>query len=113
MHWYFHTWHWIEIHTGVLPLTPNRGYNFFSGFGSDLGEVTLIGAVVVGYRHANCHIQKCFRLARHEYEMDGVKYRLCHKHHPKTDTRPTLQDFDRHHAAMTGPKRDSNGRFTK
>lgn len=75
------------------------GYGFFSGVGSDLGEVALVGVVIGGYRHVNCHIKSCWRLARHEYEMDGVKYRLCRKHHPRIseDSRPTVEDFETHH----------------
>jgi hypothetical protein len=106
MHWFFASWHWWLVHSGTSELTPNVWYNAWSGWVSDLGEVTLVGAVVVGYRHANCHIQGCWRLAKHEYEMDGVKYRLCRVHHPKVDERPTAKDFDAHHAAMVAkPKR--------
>jgi hypothetical protein len=43
--------HWLAQMTGSqnTPGTP-RNYNFWSGFGSDLGEVALIGAVLGAYR---------------------------------------------------------------
>ena len=79
------------------------GYGFFSGVGSDLGELALFGAIVGAYRHVNCHIKGCARFAHHEYEIDGVKYKLCRKHHPgvNEDSRPTQEDFERHHREHT------------
>lgn len=118
MHWYFASWHWLETHLGILPLKPSRAYNWWSGSGSDLGELAIIAALVGTARKWNCHIKGCWRLAHHEYDLDGVKYHLCRVHHPATDTRPTLSDFDAHHAAMVdqskpakGTKRDEKGRF--
>lgn len=99
MHFFNIAWHWIEVHTGTVN-EPGPYYGFWSGFGSDIGELALIAAVVSSYRKWNCHIKRCWHLAKHEYDLDGVKYHLCHKHHPRTDTRPTLEDFDAHHAAM-------------
>ena len=40
--------HWLALHTGILNGGPDRYYNFWSGFGSDLGEATLISAVGIG-----------------------------------------------------------------
>ncbi len=40
--------HWFALHTGTLHGGPDVYYNFWSGFGSDLGEATLISAVAVG-----------------------------------------------------------------
>ena len=37
--------HWLALHTGTLHGGPDLYYNFWSGFGSDLGEATLISAV--------------------------------------------------------------------
>ena len=113
MHWFNVLWHWVEVHTGIVN-ESGLYYAFWSGFGSDLGELTIVVAVIGTARKWNCHIKGCWRLAHHEYDLDGVQYHLCHKHHPATDTRPTLADFDAHHAGMQSPAlaaRDARGRF--
>lgn len=120
MHWYFVSWHWLETHIGVLPLTPNRAYNFWSGFGSDIGEVAIFGAVIAGYRKVNCHEKGCWRIAHHEYEMNGVTYKYCRKHHPLVDHKNRLTAADAlvhanglpRPAEVVKPRRAANGRFT-
>jgi hypothetical protein len=78
--------HWTAIHTGTV-YSSNRPiyYNFWSGFGSDLGEATLIGAVSVGVytvvRKANCHAKGCWRIGH--YPLEGTPYHLCTRHHPE------------------------------
>ena len=47
------------------------GYDFWSGIGSDLGELTI---VLVLWRHLNCHAEGCWRPARHQ--MGG----FCRRH---------------------------------
>lgn len=91
-------WHWFLNVTGTRPSSSVLWYNFWSGFGSDLGEGTILVAVIGGYRHVNCHVKGCVRIGRHEYDMNGVKYKLCRKHHPAVDeaNRPTAQDFEEH-----------------
>ena len=53
--------HWVALHTGIVHGGPDEFYNFWSGFGSDLGEATLISAVGVGVytgvRKVNCQYQ--------------------------------------------------------
>lgn len=61
---------------------PHGGYWFWSGIGSDFGEVTLIGvilSVAAGfYRHHECHVDGC-RLPGH---LDPkVQAPACPKHH--------------------------------
>lgn len=56
------------------------GYQFWSGIGSDLGEVTLVGAVLVFLRHRNCHVRRCWRLQWHEHPDNG--HPVCRRHHP-------------------------------
>lgn len=58
-------------------------YNFWSGFGSDIGELALIGAVIATWKHHNCAVPRCFRLAHHKYEIKETKQYTCHKHHTK------------------------------
>jgi hypothetical protein len=77
--------HWTAIHTGTIYSTTNPVYyNFWSGFGSDLGEATLIGAVSIGVytavRKVNCHTKGCWRIGH--YPLEGTPFHLCPHHHP-------------------------------
>lgn len=76
--------HWVALHTGIIHGGPDVFYNFWSGFGSDLGEVTLISAVAVGVytgvRKVNCHTKGCWRIGHHP--LDGTPFILCRHHHP-------------------------------
>ena len=76
--------HWLALHTGTLHGGPDLYYNFWSGFGSDLGEATLITAVGIGVytgvRKVNCHTKGCWRIGHHP--LDGTPYILCRHHHP-------------------------------
>jgi hypothetical protein len=87
--------HWLAIHTGTISVQCNNApcanqpfYGFWSGFGSDLGEITLVTAIltpfIVAARHANCATRGCWRLTTHTIRDPdtGVAYRRCHKHHP-------------------------------
>jgi hypothetical protein len=69
-------WHWLLQVTGTAN-EQGHWYAFWSGFGSDLGEATLIGALGgIYYKHA-CHDQHCWRIARHT--VDGTPW--CNRHH--------------------------------
>lgn len=68
--------HWLAVHTGSIN-EAGPYYGFWSGFGSDLGEVTLIGAVLGTYYKHNCHHPRCWRVGRHV--VDGTPW--CNKHH--------------------------------
>jgi hypothetical protein len=72
------SWWWIEVHTGTVN-ESGPYYGFWSGFGSDLGEATLLAGLGAAYRHHNCHAERCFRLGR---AVDGTPYVACPKHHP-------------------------------
>src|ERR1700676_5460481 len=80
--------HWMALHTGTLHGGPDLYYNFWSGFGSDLGEATLISAVGIGVytgvRKVNCHTKGCWRIGHHP--LDGTPYILCRHHHPGVPT---------------------------
>lgn len=81
--------HWFALHTGTLHGGPDIYYNFWSGFGSDLGEATLISAVCIGVytgvRKVNCHTKGCWRIGHHC--LDGTPYILCRHHHPDVPNR--------------------------
>lgn len=74
---------WL-VHTLGIDFTVSYGhwvwYNFWSGFGSDLTEFAIIGSLVVGMRHLNCHVKGCWRVGNHS--LEGTPYKLCRKHHP-------------------------------
>ena len=78
-------WHDILHVIGVQPRSPNTWYNFWSGIGSDIGEVALLGAVVGLWRHHNCHVAGCWRISHRQVE--GTPHVVCRKHHP--DAAPT------------------------
>jgi hypothetical protein len=81
--------HWLALHTGTLHGGPDLYYNFWSGFGSDIGEATLITAVGIGVytgvRKVNCHTKGCWRIGHHR--LDGTPYILCRHHHPDVPTK--------------------------
>jgi hypothetical protein len=70
-----------------------HSYNFWSGIGSDISEITLVSIVVGGiihairtYRkHTECHEERCSRHGKYVIE-GGV--RCCDVHHPALDERP-------------------------
>jgi hypothetical protein len=68
--------HWLAVHTGTVN-EAGPYYGFWSGFGSDLGEVALVGAVLGGYKKHNCHQPRCWRIGRHV--VDGTPW--CNRHH--------------------------------
>jgi hypothetical protein len=102
--------HWVALHTGTLHGGPDIYYNFWSGFGSDLGEATLISAVGIGVytgaRKVNCHTKGCWRIGHHP--LDGTPYILCRHHHPDVPNRGAshehiLAEHRKHLEARQGP----------
>jgi hypothetical protein len=94
--------HWFALHTGTVHGGPDPYYNFWSGFGSDLGEVTLISAVGVGVytgvRKVNCHARGCWRIGHHM--LEGTPYILCKHHHPHVPNRGATHEdiLAQHHS---------------
>ena len=73
-------WAWFQHWTGIdNPSGPI--YAWWSGVGSDIGEVTLLGGLWMLYSKHNCHTKGCWRLGKHHVE--GTPYIVCPKHHPK------------------------------
>ncbi len=70
--------HWFEVHSGTIN-EAGPYYAFWSGFGSDLGEATIVVGIVATWRHHNCHVKGCARLGR---RVDGTPYLACPRHHP-------------------------------
>jgi hypothetical protein len=87
---------WFFIHTGTYN-ESGPYYGFFSGFGSDIAEIAIIGGLISIYRKHNCHLPGCWRIAHHTFkdQVDHTEYKLCKKHyraiHPETPKVLTLE----------------------
>ena len=57
----------------IYRLAAVNGITFGPGFGSDLGELVIIGSIITVYRHNNCAIKGCWRIGRHG--VDGTPYK--------------------------------------
>jgi hypothetical protein len=64
---------WLLHVLGVDNLS-GRWYGFWSGAGSDLAYLGIIGTL---YRKHNCHQNGCWRVGRHT--VDGTPW--CDRHH--------------------------------
>jgi hypothetical protein len=69
--------HWLAIHTGTEFAGPDKFYNAWSGWVSDIGEVVLIGGLVQLVRQRNCHHKGCWRFSHH---TTAKGYKLCKIH---------------------------------
>jgi hypothetical protein len=90
----------------VLGLDSGSGpaYLWWSGAGSDLGELALIGALLAIVRRHNCHVRGCPRIGRHLFadQVTGVTYMLCGRHHPGVPGTVTREAIGAIHARNTG-----------
>src|SRR5215471_7889849 len=91
--------HWLQIHTGTVN-EPGPYYGFWSGFGSDLAEFSILGAVgTAAYqvvKKYNCHAPGCWRVGTHP--AAGGQFLLCYGHHPDFQgTKPTHDLITRMH----------------
>jgi hypothetical protein len=75
--------HWLQVHTGTVN-EPGPYYGFWSGFGSDLAEFSILGAVGTAVyqliKKYNCHEPGCWRIGNHP--AAGGQFLLCYRHHP-------------------------------
>jgi hypothetical protein len=91
--------HWLAVHTGTND-TSGVYYGFWSGFGSDLAEFGILGAIGTGVyqlvKKYNCHEPGCWRVGTHP-AADG-QFLLCYRHHPDFQgTKPTHDLIARMH----------------
>ncbi len=86
----------LLFHFLGLDNASGTAYLAWSGFGGDVGEVTVAAGLLAVYRKHNCHARWCFRLGRHGLadESSGLTYRLCRRHHPQ---HPGGRALARHH----------------
>lgn len=70
--------HWL-IHFLGIDTQQSYSYDFWSGFGPVLfGQLPILGALIVHFRHQNCHVKGCWRLG-HTDPKHG--FPACKKHH--------------------------------
>jgi hypothetical protein len=91
--------HWVQVHTGTVN-EPGPYYGFWSGFGSDLAEFSILGAIGTGVyqlvKKYNCHEPGCWRIGNHP--AAGGQFLLCYRHHPDFQgRRPTHELIERLH----------------
>jgi hypothetical protein len=95
--------HWLAVHTGTND-TSGVYYGFWSGFGSDLAEFGILGAIGTAVyqvvKKYNCHEPGCWRVGTHP-AADG-QFLLCYRHHPDFQgARPTHDLIVRMHQQHT------------
>lgn len=91
--------HWLQVRTGTVN-EPGPYYGFWSGFGSDLEEFGILGAIGAGIyqlvKKYNCHEPGCWRIGQHP--AAGGQFLLCYRHHPDYQGRkPTHELIERLH----------------
>jgi len=94
--------HWLAVHTGIADMSGPY-YAFWSGFGADIAEFSLVGTAVTGLyqlnRKFNCHQRGCWRIGTHP--AAGGQFLLCARHHPdyqgKKPTRELIEQLHRLH----------------
>jgi hypothetical protein len=76
--------HWLP-HVLGLDNASGRWYLFWSGAGSDLGELTIVVVLLGLIRKHNCEVHRCWRLARHQ---TAGGHMVCRRHHPEDHLAP-------------------------
>jgi hypothetical protein len=97
-HWLLH---WLGMDNPAGPV-----YLGLSGFVGDLtllaGLVAFVAHAVVSYRHKNCHVRRCPRIAH--LPVEGTPWRVCRKHSPAGA--PTHQDVITAHKVASSARGD-------
>jgi hypothetical protein len=97
--------HWLAVHTGTVN-ESGPYYGFWSGFGSDLAEFSILGAIgTAAYqvvKKFNCHEPGCWRVGTHP--AAGGQFLLCYRHHPdyrgKRPTHDLIEKLHEQHVAQ-------------
>ena len=105
--------HWLAVHTGTVN-EPGPYYGFWSGFGSDLAEFSILGAIGTGVyqlvKKYNCHEPGCWRVGTHP--AAGGQFLLCYRHHPDyRGKRPTHETIERLHNQYVSQQEAIHGRL--
>ncbi len=75
----FHLANIFHMQTPFDPLHGD-GYNFWSGFGSDFGEATIVIAILAWWKHRNCQVAGCWRI--HLTHPTDAGHYVCKRHNP-------------------------------
>jgi hypothetical protein len=91
--------HWLQVHTGTIN-ESGPYYGFWSGFGSDLEEFGILGAIGAAiyqlFKKYNCHEPGCWRVG--QYSAADGQFLLCYRHHPQYHgQKPTHELIERLH----------------
>lgn len=92
---------WIGHFFGIDNPGSSPFYNFWSGAGSDIGEIVIIGAIYAWIRRANCGVKGCWRIGLRK--VPGTEHIVCHRHHPLQQ--PTYEQVLADHRAANPPTR--------
>lgn len=96
----------------VLGLDNPSGawYLFWSGPGSDISELALLGGIIGLLRKHNCAVHGCWRIGRHSVfdPQTQVQHCVCRRHNPQG--RITAQHIDNIVATQQG---EGNGNNSK
>jgi hypothetical protein len=76
---------WLAVQTGTRCGATGVHYCYWSGFGSVMPWVlfsmgSLFAALVLAFRHVNCHVKGCPRVGR--FPLAGGEFKVCGHHHP-------------------------------
>jgi hypothetical protein len=86
--------YWLLHFLGVDNVSGSA-YAWWSGAGSDLGEIAIVGGLASMVRARNCEVRGCWRLGRH---ATAAGHKVCRRHHP--DDHLTVEHVTAaHHAA--------------
>jgi len=69
---------WL-LHVLGVDNVSGRWYGFWSGFGSDIGELAIVGGLLALVRKHNCEVHGCWRLGRH---ATAGGHLVCRRHNP-------------------------------
>lgn len=67
-------WFWHPLH--------GAGYQFWSGIGSDVTEITIVFALLAWWHSHHCHVHRCWRVSWWPHPDHG--HPVCRHHHPDT-----------------------------
>lgn len=88
---------WL-LHVLGVDDVSGRWYAFWSGAGSDISEIAIVGALLAIVRKHNCAVGRCWRIGRHK--VPGTDHLCCAKHTPGgAPTHAHILDLHRKHVA--------------
>src|SRR3954452_5883566 len=78
-----HLGNWLQVHLGIID-EAGPCYGFWSGFGSDPVETSVLGAPATAvsqlWKKFKCHEPGCWGFGNHP--AAGGQFMLCYRHHP-------------------------------